>query len=182
MADYDELKRTVEYALRGAPDLKAHEKRKWLGEFRERVIMGIPLTQVNEEETLDHVKNALENTDAHLLIVNNLIPIEGQGRYMRLAKGMNKEYKTVSSEAKEAMGIVVASTRPVDYADVIPRIQSIPEKFVNSTTHRLCNKHFQELKTISPRYAQKFKGISFMDKLLGVGCSACHWEKKEGEK
>lgn len=179
MAEHDELRKTVEYGLKGAPELKADEKRIWLGEFRERVVLGIHLGEINKEETLGYVGEALKNPDAKRLILNNKISMEKQGSYMKLAKEANIEYKAISTEAREAMGIVVASDKPVDYQEVIPTIKEIPIKFRGRGSKRLCSKHMEELKEISPHFAKEFKPLSFLDRLLGTGCKACQGEKKD---
>ncbi|HZK37927.1 MAG TPA: YueI family protein [Clostridia bacterium] len=118
MTDKTELERTIEYAIRGAPQIKADEKRKWLGEFRERVILGLTVEQSHMEEALCHVEDALKHEMADIIIVNQDMLIEMMAKYMRLAKDTGKRFKSVATDSEEAMGLVVASSEAVKIENV----------------------------------------------------------------
>ncbi|KAB3539699.1 YueI family protein [Alkaliphilus pronyensis] len=180
MSEKDELRKTVEIALNGTPQIKREEKVKWLGEFRERVIMGLTVEDAKLLEGLLSTEQALEDPCAEMLIVNNKVPMEIMGKYMQLAKRKNKEYKTVNTDSAKAMGIVVASRSPVNRKNVQQAIVKLPEKFRNLKYKGLCEDCFKEIESISKKYAKSFKKISIVDKLLGIKCSACHTEKDDG--
>lgn len=173
MPEKDELERTIEFALKGAPQLKPEEKRKWLGEFRERVILGLTPSQVLKTEAFSIVKKALEDREAEMLIVNHNIPMEITSRYMKLASEINKEFKSVATEAKEAMGLVVASRRAVDRENVLVEIPQLPEKFRNIKHKDLCSQCYEELTRINPEVVKEFRRLTFIDKMAGLYCGAC---------
>lgn len=118
MADKSELEKTVEYAIGGIPQLKPDEKRKWLGEFRERVILGLTMDQAYKSEAKDYIKNALNDSMAEIIIVNQKIPMDIVSKYMKLAKDTDKEFKTVMTNNEDAMGIVVVSRKAVERENV----------------------------------------------------------------
>ncbi|AKL93740.1 hypothetical protein CACET_c02240 [Clostridium aceticum] len=180
MSEKTDLERTIEYALNGVPEIKAKEKRKWLGEFRERVVLGLTIEEAKKIEAINVVKEGLKDSAAEMLIVNNNIPMETAGKYMKLAKEMNKEYKSVATEAQEAMGVVLASRSAVDREDVTPVIKELPEKFHHVKHKELCSKCYEELQHLSPEAAKEFKKLSFVDKVIGLYCGACGWQEDGG--
>lgn len=129
MRDKSELERTVEYAIGGAPQLKPDEKRKWLGEFRERVILGLTIEQAYNSSAKNYVEEALKDNMAEIIIVNQKISMNIISKYMKLAKDTNKEFKTVASDSQKAMGIVIASRQAVERENVEVEIK---EKLENS--------------------------------------------------
>ena len=110
---------------------------------------------------------------AEMLILNNKIPMDIAGRYMKLAKEMNKEYKSIATKHKEAMGIVVASRKAVERDNVIPEFKDLPEKFKSTKHKNLCSECYEELENIDPELAKEFKKITFLDKMTGLNCGAC---------
>ncbi|MBM7615133.1 YueI family protein [Alkaliphilus hydrothermalis] len=173
MPENDDLKRVLDYALHGTPQLKADEKRKWLGEFRERVLMGITFQQALEDEAIRYVENALKDPMGEILIVNNRIPMKIMTKYMQLAKRMNKEYKTMATNCIEAMGVVVVNRRAINRNDVVPEIKMLPEKFRHLHHKSLCSKHFKELEETAPEYIEGYNQISFGDRMMGIKCAVC---------
>ncbi len=124
MDEKTELEKTVEYAIWGPPQIKADEKRKWLGEFRERVILGLTMEQSYLEEALDCVEDALKHDMAELIIVNQNILMETMAEYMKLAKDTGKRFKSVATDNKEAMGVVIASSEAVEIDNVERNLRS----------------------------------------------------------
>ena len=133
MKDKSELERTVEYAFGGAPQIKPDEKRKWLGEFRERVILGLTIEQAYKPEAMDYVEDALKDKMAEIIIVNQKIPMEITSKYMKLAKEKDRECKIVLNDSGTAMGIVVASSEAVDRESVEVDLEKTNERHNSQT-------------------------------------------------
>ncbi len=180
MKDKTNLEKTVEFALWGAPEIKPEEKKKWLGEFRERIIMGISLETASQAESIIHVEKALEDQQAEMLIVNNSLPSEIVTRYMQLAKKVNREYKSVDTDHTNAMGVVVASRQAVKREAVEPQIKMLPPKFKGLKSKKLCSKCYEEVSKEYPEYLAFFEKISFGDKMIGIKCGACDRDKVDG--
>ncbi len=173
MPEKSELERTVEQALRGVPELRPQERRKWLGQFRERVILGLRQNQLQKPGAIIVVKEALKDPQAEILIVNNNISIEISGRYMGLAKEMNKEYRALATSHKEAMGLVVASSKAVNREEVELEVEGFPERFLDLAHKGLCKECYEELEGIDPDMVKDYRKITFFDRLIGLGCAAC---------
>ncbi|KAB3530900.1 DUF1694 domain-containing protein [Alkaliphilus serpentinus] len=169
----DKLKRTIEFAIHGAPELKLQEKRIWLGEFRERVVMALTLEDTNKTLAIDKIQEGIRDPEAEMIIVNNRVPIEIMSKYMKLAKNFNKEYKTVDAISHKAMGVVIASRRAVNREDVVLEIPVIPEKFKNINHKELCPQCYNQLKEISSEYSKEFKRLNVIDRMVGIKCGAC---------
>lgn len=118
MPNKTDLDRIIEYGIQGVPELRPEERRKWLGEFRERVILGLTIEQTYMEEAPSHVEKALKDRDAKLVIVNHNIAMNVIGKYMQIAKKANKEFKSIATDSQEAMGLVVVSDEAVEREDV----------------------------------------------------------------
>lgn len=132
MSDKSELEKTAQYAATGVPELKPDEKRKWLGEFRERVILGLTIDQVYRDEHITYVKKALEDSMAHILILNQKIPMNIVTKYMKLAKDADCDFKTVSTNSEKAMGLVVVSREAVERENVEISIQKELEENIDT--------------------------------------------------
>ncbi len=180
MDDKTNLERTVEYALRGVPEIKPEEKKKWLGEFRERIIMGISLKTATQIESIVHIEKAMEDQQAEMLIVNNSLPPDIIADYMRLAKKLNCEYKSVNTDFDGAMGVVVASRHAVNREAVEPQVKLLPQKYKGLRNKKLCTKCYSEISEEYPEYLQFFDKISFGDKMIGIKCGACDRDKVDG--
>lgn len=176
MSGKTELEKTLEYGIMGTPQIKPEEKRIWLGEFRERIILGLTMEQVRMMEAPYIVRKALKDPMAEILIVNNNIPMEITRNYMKLAREMDKEYKSMPTDAREAMGLVVVSRSAVERKDVLVDIKEIPAKFKKTQNKSLCTNCYKELEDINPDMAKDFKKINPLGKLLGINCGACSKE------
>lgn len=66
-----ELEKTVTAGIHGVPQLKADERRRHLGFFRERVIEAVTFDQIKSKAGLSAVKNALKDNRADELVVHS---------------------------------------------------------------------------------------------------------------
>ncbi|SDJ89817.1 YueI family protein [Natronincola ferrireducens] len=180
MSKKNELERTIEFALKGTPQIKPEEKKKWLGEFRERIILGLTMEDARKPEALSAVRKGLQDPMGEMLIVNNNIPMDIMINYMKLAKEMDKEYKSIATNEKEAMGVVVASRSAVEREDVIFEIKELPEKFKHIKHKELCSDCYTELQQLEPEAIKGFKKLSFLDKMMGLYCGACRRDEDGG--
>lgn len=173
MADKTELQKIIEYGISGVPEIKAEEKRKWLGEFRERVILGLTMDQSRMEEAEGYVEDALKDHMADIVIVNQKIPMEIMSKYMRLAKDVGKEFKTVATNNEEAMGIVVVSGQAVERENVEVEIEQMPNKFKDARGRNICNDCYEDVIRKWPKREKQFRKFGFLDRIMGSKCPVC---------
>jgi len=173
MMDKSELEKTIEYAIGGIPQIKPDEKRKWLGEFRERVILGLTMEQSFMIEAQDYVEDALKDNMAEIIIVNQKIPMEVMSKYMKLAKDTSKEFKTISTNSEEAMGIVVVSRQAVERGNVEVEIKEVPARFKETNNKEICGDCYKEVTVKWPKFSKRFKKFGFLDRIMGTKCPIC---------
>lgn len=173
MTDKTNLEKTIEYAISGVPEIKAEEKRKWLGEFRERVILGLTMEQSYMKEATYYAEDALNDKKAEIVIVNQNIAMDVMSKYMKLSKITGKDFKSLATNNKEAMGIVVVSKQAVERENVEVKIQELPDSYKDVNNNKICQDCHKELSKDFPRYKDKFKKFGFLDKITRAICPIC---------
>lgn len=174
MQNKSKLDRTIEYGIQGIPELRPEERRKWLGEFRERVILGLTVEQSYMEEALYYAEDALNDRMAKVIIVNQNIAMDVIAKYMRLAKKIGKEFKSIATDNEEAMGVVVVSHEAVERENVEVEIERLPDSYKNINTNKICENCHKELSESLPRYKDKFRVFGFLDRVMQATCPVCN--------
>ncbi|RSU06557.1 hypothetical protein CBF30_09940 [Vagococcus entomophilus] len=103
----------LEKGLYGAPQLKPEEKKKFLGNFRERVILVITMKEMMEKNPLDTVKNVIEKYPDHQLYLNGDLDGALQAEYLKVAKQLNCPFRFVTTQGsttEETTGLVYAAS------------------------------------------------------------------------
>ncbi|MCT4607187.1 MAG: YueI family protein [Marinisporobacter sp.] len=179
MNNQTELEKYVEYGVAGAPQIKADEKKHWLGEFRERVIFALTFEQINRKEALKIVEEKCKNQRVHKLILENSVLDTTSEKYMDVAKKYDKEYKTIDMNENREIALVLASNEAVNEKDVlIEKLPIFPEVFYHAKNRKLCKKHMQKLREEAPLFIEEFEEITLLDKMMGISCGVCEHIKK----
>ncbi|NBG88325.1 DUF1694 domain-containing protein [Isachenkonia alkalipeptolytica] len=179
-----ELEQTLQRGIYGPPIIKGEEKKVYLGEFRERVIVALSPEEVFYDEGVAVAEEALQDAKAHRLIVNhNKLTSPWTKKYMGLARKYNKEYKSFHTQAEEAMGLVVVSREAVNRENIRVKLRLLPDKFQHAEHKKLCKDCYEELENAAPDRVGDFKKLGLMDKLLGKTCGVPEEEhEKQQEK
>lgn len=178
-----ELEQTLQRGIYGPPKIKGEEKKVYLGEFRERVIVALSVEEVFYDEAVKVAEEALQDPKAHRLIVNhNKLTSPWTKKYMALARKYDKEYKSFHTEEKEAMGLVVASREAVNRQNIRVKLQLLPDKFQHAYHNKLCKDHYEELEEIAPERVKEFKKLGVLDRLLGKSCGVPKEDHDKKEK
>ena len=107
----DYLKR----GMYGTPELKPEEKKRYLGEFRERVVLALTRKQVRGKDIPRQVYEALDAYRDITIVLNGDMEYEAIGKYIRLANERNVPYRKVHNQLHETeIGLVIASPVSVD--------------------------------------------------------------------
>ncbi|WZL73620.1 YueI family protein [Clostridiaceae bacterium 35-E11] len=180
MTPKNELEKYVEYGVSGTPELKRDEKRHWLGEFRERVVFALTYDQIYRKEAVKIVEEKCKDNRVDKIIVSNKVNQTISGKYMDVAHTYHKDYKTIDlQEEKGEIALVLASQDAVNEKQVLlEKMPSIPEKFYQAKSKKICKAHMDELHKTAPLFVDDFEEISLFDKMLGVKCSVCNGDKK----
>ncbi|AOT70066.1 YueI family protein [Geosporobacter ferrireducens] len=178
----NELERYIDLALGNVPELKQDEKRRWLGEFRERVVFALTEDQIKRREAKKVLEEKIKNGEAKKLIMNMKIAPEISGRFMELAAKYDLDYKSVDlPNQKGDIALVLASDDAVNVENVVlEELPSMPDKFYQSRSRKLCKDHMEELKNEAPMYVDEFEEVTFFDKMVGIKCGVCEDNSKDG--
>ena len=178
-----ELEQTLQRGIYGPPKIRGEEKKVYLGEFRERVIVALSVEEVFYDEGVAVAEDALKDPMAHRLVVNhNKLTSTWTKKYMGLAQKHKKEYKSFHTEAKEAMGLVVVSKEAVNRENIQVKLNLLPDKFQHASHQKLCNDCYEELQGLAPDRVKEFKKLGLMDRLLGKSCSIPKEEHEKNKK
>ena len=177
-----ELEKTAEAGLNGGPQIKKQEKNKFLGEFKERVLIALTYEQVEEAGTYKQVLDAIRDDEAEQLIINRKVDIEKAKDYLKLADDNNLSFKKVAAANYNGdIALVVVSDHAVHYDNIF--VKSRPEKFkeqgipvalVDATGQKICEDCYNLIKEKAPEELENYRKISWFDRLLGIKCPADH--------
>jgi uncharacterized protein YueI len=109
----------LQQGIQGPKDIKPDEKRKFLGTFRERIIIALRKNQVMEKEIYPQVENVMrENKTAHLFL-NGTISYEELSKYVKLAKKYKIEHTIVTNKEHDTeIGLVLAMDQAIDKEEI----------------------------------------------------------------
>ncbi|MCK8824578.1 YueI family protein [Fuchsiella alkaliacetigena] len=177
-SDKSELEQVVSAGVHGDFELKKGEKRRFLGEFKERIIKVLTFEQVEEAGVYPEILAAIKDIEADKLIIRQEVDMESAQEYIDLARKNNLSFKKVSSpDLKGEIALVVASNGAVeeDEIEVLDRKEKfeklgLPIEFIKKTGQRLCADCYQQLVEKAPEEAINFRKMSWLDKLLNNDC------------
>jgi uncharacterized protein YueI len=109
----------LQQGIHGAKEIKPDEKRKFLGTFRERIIIALKKNQVMEKEIYPQVEKSMkENRTAHLFLNGN-ISYEALSKYVKLAKKYKIEHTIVANKEHDTeIGLVLAMDHAIDKEEI----------------------------------------------------------------
>ena len=130
----NDLEKYVQYGVIGTPEIKADEKKVWLGEFRERVVFALTYGQIYQEEAIKVIKEKCKDERVQKIIIENSVRLDIAEEFMDLSKEFKKDYKTVDmGDAKGKIALVLANDDAVDEENVlVDKIPSLPKEFLNT--------------------------------------------------
>jgi len=114
-----EMEQTVAVGIKGAPELKYEEKKRHLGEFRERILKLLTIAQVMEDKIYPEIIEALQDKRATKMLINGDIAYKFRSKYQKIAHELGKSYTIVHDpELKGDAGLVVAGDQAVDVENI----------------------------------------------------------------
>lgn len=166
------------------------EKNYFLGEFKENVILAVPIERL-DGKFLSEIVDAMKRSDAILLKIRRDVPLKNVKIYINEAEKLGIRYRlvdglsfygeigliVVSKDVLETNREILAKKRGYEYEE-----NGLSASYADYEGEKLCDKHYKLLSEKLPSYLNKFKKINFMDKLLGIKCPICEEEKKGTKK
>jgi uncharacterized protein YueI len=178
----DDLMREVEKTKDRAMNAQA-ERTRYLGEFKERVIVALTKEQVAEDEIYIEVANAMKNREATKMIFSREVPLEKIERYIKKAEEAQIQHKSVDGLLYFGdVGLIIvaddALKAPIEDVFVKRIADKFSEKRLNpiyyqSFNKKICQFHLKVIKEEMQEYKDEYQEISFVDKLFGMKCPIC---------
>ncbi len=120
MNDRSELEEMIARGIQGDPELKKDERRKYLGEFRERVLKALTFEQIAEPGTYPEIREAMKDERAKKLIISQQADLNEAREYIQLARKRGLKFTVVDNpEYTGNIGLVVVSDKAVDVKDIM---------------------------------------------------------------
>ncbi|MBB4825521.1 uncharacterized protein YueI [Sporosarcina luteola] len=119
----------IQQGMYGNKEIKRSERKKFLGTFRERIVIALTLGQVRERGIYKEVEAAIkENKSAHLYLNGN-IHYEVLSKYTKIASENDVLYTIVTNlESETDIGLVLAYNYAIDKEEIyIEREIPIPK-------------------------------------------------------
>lgn len=175
------LEEVIEQGIYGPPELKSEEKIRYLGEYRERILIALTKDQVEEPGVYPEVISALRDIRASKLVMRRDVDLERARDYLDLAKKMKIAFKRVDSpKLKGDIGLVVASSSAVDIPEIITKDRNsrllelgLSETLIKAVGKKICNKCWSKLATNYPEELINYRRITWIDSIIGTKCPAC---------
>jgi uncharacterized protein YueI len=103
----------------GPKEIKPEEKRKFLGTYRERVVIALKIGQVAQKKIFPQVEQSMkEHPTAHLLLNGN-IGYEQLSKYIKLANMFNMKHTIVTNKDHDTeIGLVLAMDDAIDKENI----------------------------------------------------------------
>ena len=178
----DDLMREVEKTKDRAMNAQA-ERTRYLGEFKERVIVALTKEQVAEDEIYIEVANAMKNREATKMIFSREVPLEKIERYIKKAEEAQIQHKSVDGLLYFGdVGLIIAADDALKAPIEDVFVKSIADKFgekrlnpiyYQSFNKKICQFHLKVIKEEMQEYKDEYQEISFVDKLFGMKCPIC---------
>lgn len=114
-----ELEQTIAFGLHGPPEIKSEEKRQYLGEFRERVLLTLTKAQVMRSAIFPEILEALKDSRSTKMLIYGDIPYRFRNKYQKLATSMGKPFTVIHDpDLKGPIGLVIASDHAVEQEQI----------------------------------------------------------------
>ncbi len=172
------LEKKVMEGIYGSPEIKKEEKRRYLGEFAERVIRYLTYEQVIEPGTYPEILEAIKHPEAKKLIIDRRVDLDLANDYVQLARENDLSFKRIDSpDLKGDIALVVVSDGAVDIEKrkVLAReerlqLKGISDKIIKNVDAKLCDECWAELAEKAPEELLNYKKMNWLDKFTGTEC------------
>lgn len=109
----------LQKGIYGEKQIKPDEKRKFLGTFRERVIIALKNSQVMENNVYSEIEGLIKSNPKAKLLLNGDLNYSYLSKYIQIAKKYNNPYSIVTNhESSTTIGLVLAHDYAINKEDI----------------------------------------------------------------
>lgn len=109
-----DVERALAAALGGPPEIKAAEKRRYLGTFEERVVAFYRLDELKEPGFFDRLKSDLQDPRAYRLRISAEVDMPKAIKYIQAAKALGLKFDRVDDPRFTGDVALVIESEPGD--------------------------------------------------------------------
>jgi len=122
----------LEKGIYGEKQIKHSEKKKFLGTFRERIIIALTKSQVMEKDVYPEVTDSIKKYSKAILLVNGDIPYSAISKYIQIAKTNGISFSIVNHHTSSTnIGLVLALDEAIDKEEIFIQKANISPKESN---------------------------------------------------
>lgn len=121
-----ELEKRLENGLYGKPQLKADEKRKYLSNFRERVIFIVTFEEMQQPTNMSVIRDIIKQYPQHQLYLNSQLSMNYQRKMIQMADEEHCSFTVIDTSTpstKTNLALVYASKHAMNIENI-----SLPKK------------------------------------------------------
>ncbi|MTI79254.1 MAG: DUF1694 domain-containing protein [Firmicutes bacterium] len=184
IANRNEMDAVVANSIHGL-ELRKGEKRRYLGQFRERVLKTLTNKQLGSNWIYPDVIEAIKDRRSTKIIIRSDYRKKAK-KYLEIAQRQNKTVTITNN--KDYIGniaLVVVSDEAVEVDNIIAgektqelKDKGLPPEIINAGCGKLCSSHYQQLLDVAGE-TLNFKQLSFLEKMFGEVCTACQYHNNE---
>ncbi|WP_068448899.1 DUF1694 domain-containing protein [Caviibacter abscessus] len=174
----DEILKKIEKEKDRAYSVQA-ERNRYLGIYKERVILALTDSQVKEKIIYKEVIEACKKKIATKMVLSRAVELKYLKKYMNIASQYELTCKLVDGLSYVGdIALVIASDDALNKQInpfVIPRLQLIkskglPDIYYDSLGKKISKKYLKIIKEKLPELADEYEELTFFDKLCGIKC------------
>lgn len=167
-----------------------HEKKYYLGEYRERVIIALKIDQLVEDEVYLEIIEAMKSQQSKFLKLRRDVGLKYLKPYIKEAEKLDFRYELIDGLSYLGdIGLIVVSVNSLDNEEEELVVRDMDQDFLDvglgyefskNQNKSICNECYLKIEDKLPSYLDKFKRLNIIDKLLGTNCPVCRDRKKLG--
>ncbi|MBC2017152.1 YueI family protein [Listeria seeligeri] len=119
----------LEKGMYGAKEINPAEKKKYLGTYRERVLVALTKEEVLSQQFLPELEKAILQIPDSKLLLNGLLHYNSMRPYIKLAEKCKHEFSIVSRlEGETDLYLVLACQKAINKEDIHLYKEETPEE------------------------------------------------------
>ena len=164
-----------------------HQKKYYLGEYRERVILALKIEQLIEDDVYPEVIEAMNDSRAKLLKLRRDVGLKCLKPYIKEAEKLDFRYELIDGLTYLGdIGLVVITSEALDNEEDDLIVRDMDQDFLDvglgyefskNKGKRVCNECHLKIEDKLPNYLEEFKRLNIIDKLMGTSCPVCRDRK-----
>ena len=113
----------------GPKEIKQDEKRKYLGTYRERVLLAIYKAEVYQKKGIPEIKTIKNKHPDAVMLLNDRMNIHTLKPYRQLATDSNFTYRYIRNETVDSeYGVIIALDHAIEIENIHLPEENIPNK------------------------------------------------------